>query len=655
MGLMATFEAMEEDRALVLKKLIDAVNEISAISGFKCVVKKQCRDLSRRVKLLMPLFEEFVEMKDDISQEVFEALVLMVEALESAKEFLGISCRGSKIFLVLQPEQMKSKFQELTAHFEQALSGISYYQLNIPNEIKEQVELIHAQFERAKKIINAPYLEQYEEISSIYNQSYDLDTEPDILSMLCKKLEFTNIEDLKEESLALHEMIPDGSGDLKGNIEKMLILLKKIEYFVRTENQKTSIYSFENFSAMTSDRVCTNLSPKLPVAPDDFRCPISLELMRDPVIICTGQTYERTCIRRWLEAGHATCPKTQQNLHSTILTPNYALSSLITHWCESNGLNPPKRCANSCTKLSSSMGVEIGTLLSKLTSGNIEDQRAAAGEVRLLAKNNRNNRLLIAEAGAIPFLVDLCYILDGPTQEHAVTALLNLSLCEDNKRSIIFSGAVPAILCALKHGTLEARENAAATIFSLSVSSEYKLIIGKLGAIPGLVTLLREGTQRGKKDAADALFKLCVLRENKGRAIRADMVPLLTALLTEPSGEMVDEALALMSLLASHPDGKTAIGDVEALPIFVKIIESGLSNNKENAASLLVRLCEGDCQLLLEARELGVMIPLLDLAENGSDRGKRKAAQLLELIGNITEQHEIAQAQASTEVNNNSS
>ena len=93
-------EEEEEDRALVLKKLVDAVNEISAISGFKCVVKKQCRDLSRRVKLLMPLFEEFLDMKDDISQEVLEALVLMVEALESAKEFLGISCRGSKIFLV---------------------------------------------------------------------------------------------------------------------------------------------------------------------------------------------------------------------------------------------------------------------------------------------------------------------------------------------------------------------------------------------------------------------------------------------------------------------------------------------------------------------------------------------------------------------------
>lgn len=44
---------------------------------------------------------------------------------------------------VLQPEQTKSKFQELTAHFEQALSGISYYQLNIPNEIKEQVIFLY--------------------------------------------------------------------------------------------------------------------------------------------------------------------------------------------------------------------------------------------------------------------------------------------------------------------------------------------------------------------------------------------------------------------------------------------------------------------------------------------------------------------------------
>lgn len=29
--------------------------------------------------------------------------------------------------------------------------------------------------------------------------------------------------------------------------------------------------------------------PKTPVIPEDFRCPISLELMNDPVIVATGQ------------------------------------------------------------------------------------------------------------------------------------------------------------------------------------------------------------------------------------------------------------------------------------------------------------------------------------------------------------------------------
>jgi hypothetical protein len=35
--------------------------------------------------------------------------------------------------------------------------------------------------------------------------------------------------------------------------------------------------------------------------PADFRCPLSLELMSDPVIVASGQTYERTYIQQWLD------------------------------------------------------------------------------------------------------------------------------------------------------------------------------------------------------------------------------------------------------------------------------------------------------------------------------------------------------------------
>lgn len=255
-------------------------------------------------------------------------------------------------------------------------------------------------------------------------------------------------------------------------------------------------------------------------------------------------------------------------------------------------------------------------------------------------------------------LVSLLSTPDSRTQEHAVTALLNLSICEDNKSSIITSGAVPGIVHVLRKGSMEARENAAATLFSLSVVDENKVTIGASGAIPPLVTLLSEGTQRGKKDAATALFNLCIYQGNKGKAVRAGLVSTLMRLLTNPHGGMVDEALAILAILASHPEGKLAIGAAEAVPVLVDVISIGSPRNKENAAAVLVHLCSGDQHHLVKAQELGVMGPLLDMAQHGTERGKRKATQLLERMNRFVEQQKQVQvqgeAQAQAQTNNNS-
>jgi hypothetical protein len=159
------------------------------------------------------------------------------------------------------------------------------------------------------------------------------------------------------------------------------------------------------------------------------------------------------------------------------------------------------------------------------------------------------------------------------------------------------------------------------------------------------VTLLSEGTQRGKKDAATALFNLCIYQGNKGKAVRAGVVPTLMCLLTETGGGMVDEALAILAILASHPEGKATIGAAEAVPVLVEVIRNGSPRNRENAAAVLVHLCSGDQKHLVEAQEHGVMGPLVDLAQNGTDRGKRKAQQLLERISRFFEQQKHTQAQ----------
>ncbi|KAI3514159.1 hypothetical protein L1887_12478 [Cichorium endivia] len=628
----------EGEKGGLIQKLIDIVNEISAISDYRHTVKKLFSNLARRLKLLTPLFEEIRDIKEQLPHDSHQALLSLMEAMESAKELLRIGSEGSKIYLVLERDQIMKRYHEVTARLEQDLSYISIDNLDISDEVKEQVELVLAQFRRAKGRIDPPDIELYQDLSSLYNKEIDVEEDPAVLNRLAEKLHLTEITDLTHESIALHEMVT-ATGDPGESIEKMSFLLKRIKDFTQTETPQVETSSLPS---CTQGMSVKNL--KNSIIPDDFRCPISLELMKDPVIVSTGQTYERTCIEKWLEQGHLKCPKTQQNLTSTALIPNYVLRSLIAQWCETNGMEPPKRArqsASACTPAERSM---IQNLLRKLNSVSPEDQRTAAGEIRLLAKRNADNRVAVAEAGAIPLLTHLLTAPDSRTQEHAVTALLNLSICEDNKGSIVSSGAVPGIVQVLRKGSMEARENAAATLFSLSVIDENKVTIGSLGAIPPLVLLLSEGTQRGKKDAATALFNLCIYQGNKGRAVRAGVVPMLMALLTEPQGGMKDEALAILAILSSHPEGKVAIGKADAVPVLVEFIGSGSPRNKENAAAVLVHLCSGDQKYLVEARELGLMENLIGLLHHGTDRGKRKAGQLMEKITRLIQQNTLTAA-----------
>lgn len=621
------------DVVLVMELCMELVNEISGIGECRNYLKKEGANLVRRLKLLTPMFEELREMKDPLPQEnILQALQSLRSALKHAGEILKFGHDGSKLFMVLEREQVAGKFRIVTTQLEQALSGLAYEELGLSDEVREQVELVHAQFKRAKGRADAPDLELYKDLTTVLSQRSDRDVDQAVLRRLAEKLQLKTIADIKQESLALHDMVIR-RGDAGEKLEQMSGILRRLKDLLLTENPEMDAPDNEKGS-----HACGLIDKSSsPVIPDEFRCPISLELMKDPVIVATGQTYERSCIQKWIDSGHRTCPKTQQMLPHSVLTPNYVLRSLIAQWCETNGVELPKRSSSSrsgkaCGSMLDNSGdrATVDVLLQKLSSGTPEDQRAAAGELRLLAKRNADNRICIAEAGAIPLLVNLLSTPDARTQEHAVTALLNLSIYENNKGAIVMSGAIIPIVEVLKNGSMEARENAAATLFSLSVVDENKITIGASGAIPALVGLLCEGSQRGKKDAATALFNLSIYQGNKARAVRAGVVSPLMQLLVDPNAGMVDEALAILAILASHQEGKIAIGNADAIPILVDLIRTGSSRNRENAAAVLLALCTSDPMHLVAARELGAYEPLSDLVQNGTARAKRKAASLLE-------------------------
>ena len=62
--------------------------------------------------------------------------------------------------------------------------------------------------------------------------------------------------------------------------------------------------------------------------PHHFFCPITQDVMHDPVKTADGMTYDRPAIERWLST-HATSPLTNIPLTSRVLVPNAMLRDQI--------------------------------------------------------------------------------------------------------------------------------------------------------------------------------------------------------------------------------------------------------------------------------------------------------------------------------------
>lgn len=264
-----------------------------------------------------------------------------------------------------------------------------------------------------------------------------------------------------------------------------------------------------------------------------------------------------------------------------------------------------------------------------LQSPSVAVKRSAAAKIRLLAKNRSDNRALIAESGAIPALIPLLRCSDPWTQEHAVTALLNLSLHQDNKMLIAGAGAVKSLIYVLKTGTETSKQNAATALMSLAMVEENKLSIGACGAIPPLVSLLINGSSRGKKDALTTLYKLCSVNLNKERAVSAGVVKPLIMLVAEQGAGMAEKAIVVLSSLTAIQEGLEAIVEEGGIAALVEAVEDCSDKGKEFAVMTLLQLCADSLKNRgLLVRE-GAIPPLVALSQAGTPRAKHKAETLL--------------------------
>ena len=112
-----------------------------------------------------------------------------------------------------------------------------------------------------------------------------------------------------------------------------------------------------------------------------FTCPITHNIMNDPVICSDGQTYERSAIQTWL-ASNNTSPYTGAKLDNKVLIPNIALRQAIEEYIELFEANKAGAEANND-------GAEAKKAGSGYKNHKMKTRRKKSKNIRKSRKNNK--------------------------------------------------------------------------------------------------------------------------------------------------------------------------------------------------------------------------------------------------------------------------
>ncbi|XP_073156183.1 U-box domain-containing protein 3-like [Henckelia pumila] len=756
----------------LLRSLINSVSRfvhlVTCCMSKAMPVEKEYQNIASFLKHLKAVLDDVADCKLPLDEALSKECEELDFAVNEARIFLEKwSPKTSKILCAIECKPLFIRIQNSSVTLSCVLCRLS-------ESSPTTLSLSRAQFcmQESQNLNLGKLSQDIEEIFKIQIEGKNLESKH--LTVVVEFLNLRSNQELLSEHIALEKERQKAEDNrTKRNLDEIsqaVDLVNQIHDFM--------VVKLENTQVINGIQI-----------PSYFRCPLSLELMSDPVIVSSGQTYNRVAIQKWLDHGLVTCPKTRHKLSHNNLIPNYTVKALIENWCSENKVelsrNPsdilsveifPERISQEdghpCSTSRSSSGFEekkigvssgldvdgngvcvkeaekfdqsspehsyvhsrtestssavssieylptgsseisrmsskqdgvsdrsgdvtssypsssfsnkisgasfsgkpyhsaktmdematnrnpnsfralsfsstsgsndltttshVEKLIKDLKSESTELRTAAAGELRFLAKYNVENRFIIVQCGAIAPLISLLHSDTNLAQEHAITALLNLSINENLKAKIAEEGALEPFIHVLRNGNSVAKENAAAALFSLSLLDEYRIKIGRSGAIRALVDLLGSGTVRGKKDAATALFNLSIFHENKARIVQAGAVKHLVVLM-DPSTEMVDKAVALLANLSTIAEGCSAIAREGGIPLLVEIVDLGSQRGKENAASVLMQLCINSpkcCRIVLQE---GAVPPLVALTQSGTPRAREKAQQLLSHFRNQRE------------------
>lgn len=290
----------------------------------------------------------------------------------------------------------------------------------------------------------------------------------------------------------------------------------------------------------------------------------------------------------------------------------------------------------------------IDPLVEQVQTGEPMSQKFAAAAIARLAKGNQLNQTTIADAGAIPSLVQLLGGERGePAQEEAAGALFELADDADNRISITKAKGIEPVVQLLGASNPKARRHAEGALVRLSIESANRVII-----INKLVGMLRQTSNAAQEQAAAALANLASdSAENRNSIVDAGgIVPLIT-LFESSSAKAKENAVAAIAKLAHKSEGiQAAIASAGGIPKLGNVLIQSSANVKDLtaaqlcsiAASAVSALAEGNKANAVAIADAGAVTPLVGMLASPSPELQSNSAGALAQLSHLSFENQVS-------------
>jgi hypothetical protein len=382
--------------------------------------------------------------------------------------------------------------------------------------------------------------------------------------------------------------------------------------------------------------------------PAQFVCPISLDLMRDPVTAPTGITYDRESVEGWLARGNARCPVTGRPLRLADLVPNHATRRMIQDWCVANRASGVELVRTPKVPLSDAAAAEaVATVSAAARRGDAAACGAAAARARALGKESDRNRRSLVAAGAARALAAAFGRLAGERAGALGDVLAALTvffpLDDEARRCIASPASLKSLVSAMSHGELPARAGAAVVLREVASSADahtLEAVLRTPGMCDTLVDLVRNpvSTQATKAALVTAYYLAAASDRAAGRLAECGAVSVLVEALVDADKGTSEKALAALDgVLCADAGLAAARAHALAVPVLVKKMFRVSDMATDFAVSALWRLCRaGDAAAAAcraEALRVGAFQKLLLLLQVGCGGvTKERASELLKML-----------------------